>query len=176
MTFLKKLSKREKLFLGGGIVLVGGMVVYLYLIDPLRERAVILNHRIPETEAALTTFSGLSEEYRFLSTHAQQVESRLPGKNQFSPLSYIERTAVQNKVRGKITSIRAISSMPQGVYQEIPMEVKMESLSVSEMVPFLAAFEEAPYFLRMKRLSVKTRQDDSGTLDITFVLSFYEKT
>ena len=55
------------------------------------------------------------------------------------------------------------------------MEVKMEDIPLSGIVPYLAALENAPYYIRIKRLNVKTRYADPEKLDVTFVVSSYEK-
>ena len=43
------------------------------------------------------------------------------------------------------------------------------------VLPFLTAIESAPYYLRVKRLAMKSRFSDSTYLDVTFVVSSYEK-
>ena len=173
--FLKKLSKREKLFLLGGSALIGFIAVYLYFIEPIRERVIKLNQLIPQKEQDLHTFNDLSKEYLFLSTQIKNIENRIPQKNQFSPLSYLENIAKQNRVREQIVYIRSMTPVSQVAYQEIPLEVKMEDIPLSRIVPYLAAIENAPYLLRVKRLSMKTRFEDAEKLDVTFIVSSYEK-
>ncbi len=174
-SFLAKLSQREKRFLFVGGALIALILLYLYLIDPIRQRTAQLDQLIPKQEEAIKTLSSLSEEYRFLSTQIKAIESRMPEKNQFSPLSYLEDVARQNDVRDKISYIRSMVPVPQALYQEIPMEVKMEDISLSRIVPYLSTLENAPYFLRVKRLNIKTRYADPEKLDVIFVVSSYEK-
>jgi hypothetical protein len=173
--FLARLSQREKRFLFVGSTLIALILFYLYLIDPIRQRTVQLDQLIPKQAVALKTLSGLSEEYRFLSTQIKAIEGRLPEKNQFSPLSYLEDIASRNDVRDRISYIRSMVPVPQAGYQEIPMEVKMEDISLSRIVPYLSTLENAPYFLRIKRLNIKTRYADPEKLDVIFVVSSYEK-
>lgn len=172
---LAKISTREKVFLLVGGLLIGGMLLYFLLIDPIREQNNQLSRLIPQKENELTTFRQLESEYLFLSDKMKQIEARLPQKNQFSPLSYIEGIAKNNDVRENIAYIRPVPSIVREPYQEIPIEVKLEGITLDRAVGFLDAIENSNYFLRVKRLNIRTRSSEAKKLDITFVVSSYEK-
>jgi general secretion pathway protein M len=174
-TFLAKLSPREKLFLlvGGGISAV--ILLFIFLISPITERTAFLSEMIPKKEKELKQFKHLQEEYFFLSGQIKEVEARLPQKNQFSPLSYLEDIAKKNDVRQNIAYIRSVPAIAQKPYQEIPVEVKLEGIPLDRIVSLIDAIETSPYFLRVKRLNLRTRFSDPKKLDITFVVSSYEK-
>ncbi|MBI3359054.1 MAG: type II secretion system protein M [Nitrospirae bacterium] len=173
--FLAKLSTREKIFLlaGGGICAL--IFLFIFLINPLWERTEQLSRLMPQKEKELEQFRRLAEEYFFLSGQMKEVEARLPQRNQFSPLSYLEEIAKKNEVRGNIAYIRSVPAIFQKPYQEVPVEVKLENIPLARTVPFIDAIEHAPYFLRIKRLNLRTRLSDPKNLDITFVVSSYEK-
>ncbi len=173
---LAKLSKRETVFLLAGGAFTVSLLVYLFLIEPIREQTVLSSRLIPQKEEEILKLRRLSEKYVALSARMKEIEGRLPGANQFSLLSYLEKIAKQNQVRENISSIRAIPPVTQAPYREIPMEVKMENISLLRIIPFLNTIENAPYFLRIKRLSIKTRVSEPQKLDVTFVVSSYEKT
>lgn len=172
---LAKLSTREKLFLLAGSGIGAVIFVFIFLINPIQEKTALLSRLIPQKEKELIQLRRLSDEYFFLSTKMREVESRLPQKNQFSPLSYLEEIAKKNEVRGNIAYIRSVPAILQKPYREIPVEVKVENIPLVRIVPFIDAIEHSPYFLRIKRLNIKTRLSDPNSLDITFVVSSYEK-
>jgi len=176
-SFFEKISPREKLFLLGGATLIGFVFLYLYVIDPTQSKTILLNQLIPKKESAIQSFNSLSDEYIFLETGIRSIEGRLSQKNQFSLLSYIEKVATQHQVRDKIANIRSMTPISQSPYQEIPMEVKLEGIPLAHIISLLATLETAPYYLRIKRLNIKTRYDESDKdkLDVTFVVSAYEK-
>jgi hypothetical protein len=172
---LAKISIREKIFLFAGGAIVVSILLYLFVFDPIRERAILLSRLIPQKENELNAFSALQEEHSFLSAQMKQVEGRLPEKNRFSPLSYIEAIAKENDVRGNIAYIRSVAAIVREPYREIPVEVKVEDISLDRAVAFLDAIEHSVYFLRIKRLNIRTRASDSNQLDMTFAVSSYEK-
>jgi len=174
-SFFQKISHREKIFLLGGSSLVGLIVLYLYFIDPAQSKSILLSQLIPKKESEMQSFHALSNEYLLLANGMKSLENRLPQSNQFSLLSYIEKIAEQNQVRDKIVNIRSMTAVLQLPYQEIPMEVKMEAIPLARIISFLATIETAPYYLRIKRLNMKTRYDEPDQLDVTFVVSAYEK-
>ncbi len=172
---INKLSEREKLFLLVGVPFTAVILVYFLLIEPVRERAALLSRLVPQKKAEIVTLNNLSEEYQTLSVQMKEIEGRLPGKDQFAPLSYLEEIAKQNQVRGNIASIRSIPPITQAPYREIPMEVKMENITLMQIIPFLNTIETSPYFLRIKRLNMKAHVSEPQKLDVTFVVSSYEK-
>jgi len=172
---LAKISTREKVFLVAGGLVSAFILLFVFLISPIRERSDNLSRLIPQKEKELEEFKRLEEEYFFLSGQMKQIEARLPQKNQFSPLSYLEEIAKKNDVRKNIAYIRSVPAIAQKPYQEIPVEVKVENIPLTRIVPLIDAIENAPYFLRIKRLNMRTRLSDPKNLDITFVVSSYEK-
>jgi hypothetical protein len=174
-SFLSKLTPREKVFLLAGIPLTVLILVYVLLIEPMQERASLNLRLIPKKESEIARLGSLSDEYQALSGEIEAIEGRLPGKGHFAPLSYLELIAKQNQVRENIVSIRSIPPAEQAPYFEVPMEVKMENMTLMRIVPFLNTIESSPYFLRIKRLNIKTRTSEPDKLDVTFVVSSYEK-
>jgi general secretion pathway protein M len=173
--FLAKLAPREKIFLFVGGVSALFIFLFVFLISPITERKAYLSQMIPKKGQDLKQFKRLEEEYHFLSSQIKLVEARLPQRNQFSPLSYLEEIAKKTDVRQNIAYIRSVPAIAQKSYQEIPVEVKLEGISLDRIVPLIDAIEHSPYFLRVKRLDLRTRSSGPKTLDITFVVSSYEK-
>ncbi len=172
---LNALAPREKIFLFGGSLFTALLLVYFFLIDPMWERTRLLSRLIPQKEEELKRFKTLQEEYLFLSAEINNIEQRLPQKDQFSPLSYLEAVATKNQIRENIAYIRSMPPISERPYAELPVEVRLEDIALHQIIPFLSTIENAPYFLRVKRLNIKTRFADPKKLDVTFVVSSYEK-
>ncbi|NTU59925.1 MAG: hypothetical protein HGA98_02575, partial [Deltaproteobacteria bacterium] len=67
-------------------------------------------------------------------------------------------------------------------YRENAIEVKMEKISMAELVKYLYLVEHpkaddaSAALLRVKQLRVKTNTENKGVLDATFQVSGYEPT
>jgi len=173
---LLRLSLREKWMLGGGGLVVLLLIVYFTQIDPTLARMEQLESLIDRKEVALQDMDSLKRDYLSLSKKIRAFEARLPAETTFSALSFLEENAAKNGVRGHIAFIRPLTPQVQKPYREIPVEVKLENVSLAQIIPFLSAIEEAPQGLRIKRLSMKTRFSDPDKMDITFLVLSYEKT
>jgi len=173
--FLMRLSMREKWVLGGGGILAFVIIVYFTQVDPTIERMAQLDRLIPRKEQSLNEMMQLKGEYLDLSEKIQRLENRLPAETTFSALSFIEENAAKNGVRSNIAFIRPLTPQYNRPYREIPVEVKLENVSLSQIIPFLTAIETAPQQLRIKRLAMKTRFADQDKMDVTFLVLSYEK-
>lgn len=170
-----RLSPRERWILGGGAVLGLVLIVYSMLVGPILDRMAILDRLIPQKEKEAREFAALKGEYLSVSEGIQQIERRLPTTNQFSPLSFLEETATKNQIRPNIAYIRPLAPQLHDPYREIPVEVKVENVTLARMISFLSAVENAPYPIRIKRLTMKTRFSDPSLMDLTFLVSSYER-
>lgn len=170
------LSNRERWVLGGGGVLALFLIVFFTLINPTLERMIQLDDLIPRKEKSLRELIKLQGEYLIASQEIQLLERRLPAGGTFSPLSFIEENAAKNQIRNNIAFIRPLTTATHKSYKEVPVEVKVENVTLSQMIPFLTAIENAPHRLRIKRLAIKTRFSNPDMMDVTFLVLSYEKT
>ncbi len=174
-SFLMRLSGREKWMLGGGGLLAIFLVVYFIWVDPMLMRMEKLEKLIPRKQQALQELLLLKEEYLEISQKIKGIEKGLPAESAFSSLSFLEENAASNRIRDKIAFIRPLSPQLKKPYREIPVEVKIEDVSLYQIIPFLSAIERAPQGLRIKRLAIKTRFSDPDKMDVTFLVLSYEK-
>lgn len=174
-SFFQRLSAREQWILGGGSGIALLLIGYFIFLGPALERLASLDRLIPQKEKEVKEFSRLRDDYQQISQAIQEINTRLPKQNQFSPLSFLEENAGKNQIRANIAYIRPMPPQLHEPYREIPVEVKVENVTLARIVPFLSSIQAAPYYLRIKRLSMKTRFTDPTFLDVTFVVSSYEK-
>ncbi len=174
--FILRLSTREKWMLGGGSLTALSLLIFFLLVDPALTRIVRLDQLIPRKEQALRELLQLKEEYQALSKQVQIVENQLPIESTFSPLSFLEENAEKNRIKDKIAFIRPLTPEEhQSLYREVPVEVKVEKVTLSQIIPFLSALEKGPHRLRIKRLSMKTQFSNPDLIDVTFLVLSYEK-
>jgi len=174
--FLIRLSNRERWVLGGGGLVAIFLIGFFSLVDPALERMEQLDDLIPRKEKSLRELTRLQAEYQSASDEIRLIEGRLPEGGSFSPLSFIEEHAGKNRIRKHIAFIRPTTPTVRKAYKEVPVEVKVENVTLAQIVPFLAAIENAPHYLRIKRLAIKTRFSNPDMMDITFLVLSYEKT
>lgn len=162
--------------LGGGGLIALSLILYFMLADPALQRMTQLERLIPRKEGDLKTLVKLQQEYGEISSEIDAIEKRLPKESGFSPLSFLEENAAKNRIKNKIAFIRPLTPQEhQSRFREVPVEVKVEKVTLAQITPFLSALENGPHPLRIKRLSMKTRFSNPDLLDVTFLVLSYEK-
>jgi general secretion pathway protein M len=64
-------------------------------------------------------------------------------------------------------------STPSEVYNEESVEVKMEGVTLEQLVRYLHQVENSPQLLKIKRLEIKPRFDNRQILTATFRVSAF---
>jgi hypothetical protein len=172
---LSRLSRRERWVVGGGALLIFLLFGYLFILSPMLDRLKLFDQLIPRKEREMTELNDLAATYAALSSRLSEVEGRIRPSADFSILSFVEETAGRTQVRGNIAYIRPLAFQTHEKIREVPVEVKVENLTLSRLVGFLSAVEQGPALLRVRRLSLKTRFADPQFMDATFVVSSYER-
>lgn len=174
--FLIRLSSREKWMLGGGGLIASFLIIFFSLVDPTLERMTQLDSLIPRKERDLSELMALKETFQGVSKEIDMIVRGLPAESSFSALSFLEEHAAKNHIKGNITFIRPLSPQEhKSQYREIPVEVKVEKVTLAQIIPFLTALENSNNRLRIKRLSMKTRFSNPDLMDVTFLVLSYEK-
>jgi type II secretory pathway component PulM len=176
LELFKRLSKREQLFTATGGILLFCLLGYFLMVNPMLERMKTTDRLILQKEEELNEMARLKKEYDQLQGRLKGIEVRLsqqPGN--FSLLSYLEGTANSTQIRKNISSMRP---QPSGTdnehFRENSVEVRIENVSLFQVVEFLGAIERSPTYLRVKQVRLKTRYSDPNAMDATFLISSYE--
>lgn len=174
--FLIRLSTRERWMLGGGGLVASFLIIFFFFVDPTLQRMVQLDSLIPRKERDLSELIRLKEAFQGVSKEIDVIEQGLPAESSFSPLSFLEEHAAKNQIKGNIAFIRPLAPQEhKSKYRELPVEVKVEKVTLAQIIPFLTALENSNNRLRIKRLSMKTRFSNPDLMDVTFLVLSYEK-
>jgi len=169
-------SDRERVVLGLGAVAVAIMLGYGLVIDPLLARSARLDRLIVQRQADLERVTRLAEEYGEAAGRIAAVDRTIASPGTFSLLSFVEETAATQQMRNRLVSIRPQPTQSLPPYREVSAEVKIESVTLPQVVAYLTALDRAPQRIRVKSLRLKTRYADPTLLDGSFVVATYEKT
>ena len=79
----------------------------------------------------------------------------------------------QTGIRNKILYMKPTVSTPSEVYNEESVEIKMEGVTLEQLVRYLHQIETSPQLLKIKRLEIKPRFDNRQILTATFRVSAF---
>jgi general secretion pathway protein M len=170
-----QLARRERRrVLGGALVLVVALG-YLFGVRPLLDRYDTLDRLIAQKEREYAEVVRLREEYRQAKTRLESIEARLGRAGQgFQLLSFLEGLAAKNGVRDRIAYMRPQPSTGAGRFREQAVELRLDGVTINQLVQLLTQIAEVPQGLRVKRLSVVTRYDNANRLDVVVQVAAYQ--
>jgi general secretion pathway protein M len=178
ISFLDRLSRRERLaLLVGAIVLMGfGLWGLSNLFQWYRDRTQNLDRLIEQKQEDRITLVRLRHEHGQLNEEIQKLEERINrDQDNFSLLSFLESTSDKLAMRSHITNMRPQPSSDVDGYKEVGVEIKMDNVTLDQIIRLLSSIETAPHLIRIKRLRLQTQFADPRLMKATFLATAYEK-
>lgn len=172
---MKRLSAREKTVLVWGGSVAVGLLAYSLLLSPAVERLAVLEKAIAQKEKDLQEIRALRKDYAELQGRLRQIDGRVSPRGNFSLLTFLEGVANQTQVRTHIASMRPQASPLEEGYQESSVEMRIDNITLQQMVDFLSSVEGSQHLLRIKRLQIKTKFANPKFLDAQLIIATYEK-
>jgi general secretion pathway protein M len=173
MNFLRNLGTRERLFVIGAGVAVLLTLLFTLVVDPLIAHSARLDRQIVAAESQLQELHKLQRDYRTQKSVLDRVNAQLKPKGNFSIISRLEELAGDSGIRSKILYMKPTVSLPSDAYEEEAVEIKVEGVTLEQLIRYLAQVENSPQFLKIKRLYLKPRLDDRQILSAIFRVSTF---
>lgn len=174
MNFLQRLQPRERLFVIVAGVAVLFTVLYLGVIDPLLRHTATVDRQIVSAQRQLQELQTAQQDYLRLKSVIDRINTQLKQQQKnFAIFSRLEEVARQTGVQNKIQSMKPTISPPNDAYKEESVEIKMEGVTLEQLIPYLHQVESSPQVLKIKRLDIKPRTDNRQILTVTFRVSVF---
>jgi len=173
MNFWQQLQPRERLFLGGGVAVLVLFLFFKVAIDPLFKHSADLDRQIVTARRQLAELRTMQQEYQRQKSVVDTINNQLKKQQNFAIFSRLEEFAGQTGIRNKILYMKPTVSTPSEVYNEESVEIKMEGVTLDQLVRYLHQVENSPQLLKIKRLEIKPRFDNRQILTATFRVSAF---
>ncbi|MEW6427406.1 MAG: type II secretion system protein GspM [Thermodesulfobacteriota bacterium] len=170
-----ELSRREKIVVGGGIVVLAAVVAWFAAVSPYLAGLGRAERRIDSWQQQLETARRLQAEYRRLQATVAAADRRMAASPGFSLLPFVEQTTNRLGVRDKLVAMRPQAPQLRDGYREEAVEIRLERLPLEQVVRLLHAIDNDGPLLEVKSLRIRPRFDDRGRLDLALVVSSLQK-
>jgi general secretion pathway protein M len=111
----------------------------------------------------------MQQEYQRQKSTVDSINSQLKKQPNVAILSRLDELAGQTGIRNKILQINpVVSTTPSEMYKEELVEVKIDGVTLEQLVRYLHQVENSPQLLKIKRLDIKPRLDNRQILTATF--------
>lgn len=170
---LAALQNRNVLILGATVIIlllwVGGLATTGVALGRL-ERTVATRSQ------ALREIERLRGEARFLQQQIGQREAKLARTEGGSAVTILEGLAGRLAGQGRLAYLRPLSALAQDGLQAETVELKLERLSLEQVLRLLWEIENSPAApMRVAELRLQRRFDDHALIDLTATISAYRK-
>ena len=170
------LSQRERILVAVGGTVVAVALVFLLIIDPLMDTIDKLDRQARRKAKDSQELMFVAQEYVAKQARIAKLEERMPNPPaQFSLLAFMEEATTTAQIRDRITGMQPqVPTIVQG-YQETAVDLRLDGVSLPQILALLVAIEKAPYDVQVHHLQMKPKYDNPANLDATLRIVTYAK-
>ncbi len=173
---ISQLNQRERIFVfAGGFALILALL-YFAIVAPYRNALHRLDRQITVRSGQLQDVKALQSEYLGLQQQIAQIEKLLDKRQNFSALTFVEELAQRTAGRENLLSMRPQSPEVRNGMTVDAVEIKLEKLTLRQLLEFLLGIEEAATPMQVKNLYLKQRFDNRSLLDASLTVTALRRT
>jgi len=168
-----RINPREKRALVAGGCAVAALLIYLLVVSPYMNAMERWDRRIDVKSKELEEVLALQEEFVRLKEKARLLEDMVRSGPGFSLLSFLESLATKNKIKNQIAYMKPLTTPGNERYRESSVEMKVEGVTLKQLVDYLYQVEQSRQPIRIKRINIAKKKEEAY-LDVTLQASTFE--
>lgn len=172
--FIDQRTPRERQMLAALTVAFGLWLLYWAVAGVLFHPLQSSRRLVAARESALREMLILRSDYQRIQFQVAALEKMIRSGQHGNVLSRLETMASQARIKDKITSMDPKSAPPNDLYKENVIEVRLANVNLKQLVDYLYRIENSGQLLKIKRLRIKVRSDNTKYLDVNFRVSSFE--
>ena len=161
-----RLTRREKLLAVALAIFAGGWGLFAIAVKPVLERTRTLRRVISEKQDELVKLRATSNEYISLRDNLDNVRTKVASQEKgFELLPFLETMIRENGLAKKVGTMKQ-RVLPLGAnHSETVVEVRLENLTLKQLIDFLRKVESSKVLARTKSLYIKKNLTNTEMLD-----------
>ncbi len=176
LPFKVNLQRREKII----VAVAGTLLVILLLLEliifPIVDRRAMLSKRIVQRTQALAEIKQLANDYRGLTSGTVSNEARLKNRTKsFTLFSFLDTLAGKSGIKQNIIYMKPSSSNLKGSPYSLSMvEMKINNLTMEQLVNFLHGVETSQDMIWVKRVSLAKGEKEGQLIDAVLQVETFQ--
>jgi len=161
-----RLTRREKLLAIALAIFAGGWGLFAIAVKPSLERTRTLRRVISEKQDELVKLRSTSDEYISLRDNLDNVRTKVASQEKgFELLPFLETMIREHGLSKKVATMKQ-RVLPLGAnHSETVVEVRLENLTLKQLIDFLRKVESSKVLARTKSLYIKKNLTNTEMLD-----------
>ena len=169
-------SPRERIIVAVGGAIVAATLIFLLIIDPLMASIDKLDRQAKRKAKDSQELALIAQEYLVKQARIAKLEQRMPSPPaQFSLLAFMEEATTTAQIRDRIAGMQPQAPIVVQGYQETAVDLRLDGVSLPQLLALLVAIEQAPYDVQVHHLQMKPKYDNPVNLDATLRIVTYAK-
>ena len=161
-----KLAKREKRLITAAALAIAVFLLSQFLVSPFFAQMNRVQRGISAQEEALKEILALRTEYLAHKREIQETDKAISErKKDFTLFSFLEETAGKAQVKSHIKYMKPSDFQVSGPYRGSIVEIKLEDITLKQLVNYLYHTESPEKIIAVKRMSIWKKKEGSGRLD-----------
>lgn len=172
----QQFSSRERIIVAAGGAMVAVALVFLLIIDPVMATIDKLDRQAKRKAKESQELALVAQEYVVKQARIAKLEERMPSPPaQFSLLAFMEEATTAAQIRDRIAGMQPQAPVVVQGYQETAVDLRLDGVSLPQLLALLTAIERAPYDVQVHHLQLKPKYDNPVNLDATLKIVTYAK-
>ena len=169
-----RLARRERYLVSVAACCIAIFLVFQFLIFPFFENKRRIQRGLKAKEKGLEEIVKLRADYQAYQKGSQGIQQALARRKEgFTLFSFLEKAAGEAEVKARIKYMKPSISSGTGPYKESMVEMKLEAITLPQLVGYLYRIESPDDVVNIKRISISENKKEQGYLDaILQVITF----
>lgn len=174
---IQRLSFREQAFLGGAAAVLVLLGIFHFILSPYLQNRAQLQQSIVRKEKDLLEMKLMQQEYLSLRKHEGSLKELLMARAEdFSLFTFLDRQAQKAQVKEQIKYMKPSVVEKENGFDESLVEMKLEDITLVQMVELLKLIESKEQVVSIKRISIQKDVKQQGYLDVLLqIVTFTEQ-
>ena len=161
-----KLGRREKILVSLAACCIAVFVLFQFIIFPFFDRREVIGRGIEAKRDGLKEIVKLRSEYESYKRGADGIQRYLRSRmKSFTLFSFLEQAAGKARVKDHIKYMKPSASRTSGRFKESMVEMKLDKISLKQLVDYLYLIESPKNIVSIKRISIRDSKSAPGYLD-----------
>lgn len=162
----KRMARREKLMVGGLIIMATALLFFSLIVSPLFDSRQRLQKSLAQKQVELLKIRDLQKEYQILQHTSGDIQKRLATRSaNFTLFAFIEQQANAAGIKQQINYLKPSEVESTGPLRESRVDMKLQKITLKDLVKFLEGVESYEKVVSVNRISIQEHGKEQGYLN-----------
>ncbi len=172
-----RLAKREKIFATVASLAFVSFLLSQFIIFPFLTQMKRVQKSISIQKKSLKEITVLRAEYLAQMRMIKETDKNISARDRnFTLFSFLEEAAGKAQIKPHIKYMKPSDFQVAGPYTGSIVELKLEDLTLKQLVNYLYCIESPAKIISIKRMSIRKQKETSGYLDALLEVVTIHKT